>query len=314
MFTGTMTCKDEDAGPHTSICINNSRVVVEVSNSASSAFKSYKVGRVKGEMLQWKSGVKGVRYGIGKAPQIALSEDSYVVEVDEEADTRVSYRVGLVHSTNVMLWTEASQFTAGSSPTVVLCHRTVVAAFKRGDDAFYCIGTLDTDQRSITWSTQEHRFLSGISELSLACNHNRTVVAVYTKQMVTSAMSSLYAVVGEINHKERRILFSGKISSQSITAGTFPSVAVNRGNNVVMLSVQHKGIQKKVKYKLGLVKKAAKANTCDVVWSNSEGAIDFAGMRASVAMNDKGAVLVSHTKNGGECFCHIGKVHHETTI
>jgi hypothetical protein len=308
-----MSCKDEDAGPHTSISINNSRVVVEVSNCASSSFKAYKVGKIKGDMLQWKSGVKGVRYGIGKAPQIALSEDGYVVEVDEEADVRLSCRVGMVHSSNVMLWTEASVFTNGSNPTVAFSHRTVVTAFKRNDDAFYRIGTLDTDKRCIEWSTQEHRFLNGVSELSIASNRNGTILAVYSKQMVTSAISTIYATIGILSHKEKRILFSGKIASQSLSAGTFPSAAMNRGN-VLMLSVQSKGIQRKIKYKLGMIKKSGATNSCDVSWSNADEAIDFAGTRASVALNEKGTVLVSHTKKGGDCFCHIGKVHHETTI
>lgn len=314
VFAGTMTCKDEDAGPHTSICINNKRVVVEVSNNSSSDFKAYKVGRVKGDLLQWKSGLRGVRYGTGKAPQIALNDDGYVVEVDEEVESRISCRVGIVHSSNVMIWTESSTLTTGSNPTVALCSHTVITAFKRADDAFYLVGTLDTENRSIAWSTQERRFLSGVSELAITSNQNGTVVAVYSKQMVTSAISTLYATVGEIDKKEKRIVFSAKFSSQSLSVGTFPSVAMNRGNNVVMLSVQQRGVQRKIKYKLGLVKKEVKTNACDTVWSNGEGTIDFAGVRASVAMNDRGSVLVSHTNSDGECFCHIGRVHHETTI
>lgn len=309
-----MTCQDEDAGPHTAICINNKRIVVEVSNSSSSDFKAYKVGRVKGDLLQWKSGVRGVRYGRGKTPQIALNDDGYVVEVDAEADSRISCRVGIVHSSNVMIWTESSTLTAGSNPTVALCNRTAIAAFRRADDAFYLVGTLDTEKRTIAWSTQEHRFLSGVSELAIAANQNGTVVAVYTKQTVTSAISSLYATVGELNRKEKRIPFSVKVSLQSLSLGTFPSVSMNQGNNVVMLSVQQRGIQRKIKYKVGLVKKEVKTNSCDMLWSNREGAIDFAGTRASVAMNDRGTVLVSHSNSDGECFCHIGRVHHETTV
>lgn len=314
VFKGTMTCEDEDIGSHTAICINNKNVVVEVSNSSSSGFKAYKIGRLRNDLLQWKSGLKGVRYGMGKAPQIALNDEGYVVEVDEEEHSRISYRVGIIHSSNVMLWTESSRFTTGSRPSVALCFRTVIAAFKREGFAFYCIGTLDTEQRKITWSTQERRFLSvGVSDLNIASNHEGVVVALYTKQAVTSAISSLYASVGELNNKERRILFSAKSSSQSLSTGTCPSATVNRGNNVMALWVQQKGIQRKIKYRLGVCKRAAKSNAYDVMWSSEEGALDVAGTGAAVALNDKGTVLVSHSGDG-ENLCHIGNVFYETTI
>ena len=49
------------------------------------------------------------------------------------------------------------------------------------------------------------------------------------------------------------------------------------------------------------------------VWSEEEGAFDLMGVKASVSMNDKGSVLISHSTDG-ESFCHIGKLYCETTI
>lgn len=310
-----MTCKDEDMGSHTSISVNNKKVVVEVSSCSNSSYKSYKVGRLRGDLLQWQSGLRGVRYGTGKAPRIALNDEGYVVEVDEETDGKISCRVGIMHTSNVMIWTEGVVFTSGSNPSIALCHRTVITAFKRGDNAFYRIGTVDTIDRSIVWSTQEHRFISGASDLSLASNEDGTVVAIYTKQMVTSAISPLYVMVGELDGKSKRIFFSSIMSSsQNLTVGKCPSVAVSRGNNVTLVSIQQKtGIQRKIKYKLGLVKKGPTSNARDVVWSSEDGLLEFSSRSASVAMNDKGTVLVSHSLNE-ECFCHIGRVFHETTI
>lgn len=313
LFNGTMTCKDEDMGPHTSISINNKKVVVEVSNCSNSSYKAYKVGRIRGDLLQWRSGLKGVRYGMGKAPRIALNDEGYVVEVDEETDGKISSRVGIVHASNMMLWTEGVVFTSGSNPSIALRHRTAIVAFKRDNNAFYRIGTVDTADRSIVWSTQEHRFISGASDLSIASNYDGTIVAIYTKQMVTSAISPLYVMVGELNGSSKKIFFSSIMSSsQNLTVGTCPSVAVSRGNNVTLVSVQT-GIQRKIKYKLGLVKKGATSNARDVVWSTEDGVLEFPSKSASVAMNDKGTVLVSHSLNE-ECLCHIGRVFHETTI
>ena len=311
-----MTCKDEDMGPHTSISINNKKVVVEVSSCSNSSYKAYKVGRIRGDLLQWQSGLKGVRYGSGKAPRIALNDEGYIVEVDEEMDGKISCRVGIVHASNMMIWTEGVVFTSGYNPSIAVRHRTVIAAFKRDDNAFYRIGNVDTMDRSIVWSTQEHRFINGASDLSIASNYDGTVVVVYTKQMVTSAISPLYVMVGELDGKSKKIFFSSIMSSsQNLTVGTCPSVAVSRGNNVTLVSIQHKtGIQRKIKYKLGLVKKGPKAsNARDVVWSKEDGVLEFPSTSASVAMNDKGTVLVSHSLKE-ECFCHIGRVFHETTI
>ena len=72
-----------------------------------------------------------------KAPKIALTNKGYVVEVDEESDGVISCRVGMVHVSNVMLWTESIKLTSGSKPSLCLCYKTVVFAFQRGSEAFY---------------------------------------------------------------------------------------------------------------------------------------------------------------------------------
>lgn len=75
------------------------------------------------------------------------------------------------------------------------------------------------------------------------------------------------------------------------------------------------GIQRKIKYRLGLAKKAVKNNTYTLVWSSGEETLDTTGRKASVAMCNKGNVLISYS-NSGRSICHIGKthVHRETTI
>lgn len=302
-------------GLHTSISINNKKKVVEVSISTSSNFKAYKVGTQRMGSVIWLSGIKGIRYGTGKAPKIALNDEGYVVEVDEEKDDDISCRVGIVHSSNVMLWTESSKFATGSNPTIALCYKTAIAAYRKGEDGYYRIGTLDVVQKSIYWSPQEHRFISGISDLAIACNTDSTVVIVYTKQTITSALSQLYVTVGTLNKSDYKVSFSSvRTLSQSISSGTSPSIALSRGNYIVVISIRHKtGIQRKVKYKLGLVKKMAKTNAFDVKWSGDEEMFDISGKKASIAINDRATVLVSHSKKG-ESYCHVGKIFHETTV
>ena len=236
----TVISTDEDTGLHTSIGINNKKLIVEVSNSTSS-YKAYKVGRQKGGSLEWLSSAKGLRYGMGKSPRIALNEEGYVVEVDEESNGHISCRVGVVHASNMMIWTESSIFTAGSGPSIAIRNRVVIVAFKRADDAFYRIGTLDMDARSITWSAQEHRFVNGVSDIAIACNSEGIVVSIYTKQTVSLALSSVYAAVGVLQAREKTIQFSSvRSSSQSVCEGALPSVAVIRGNVVMMVCTQQK--------------------------------------------------------------------------
>ena len=316
VFKSSISCPDEDIGTHTSIGINNKRIIVEVSSCSRSAYKSYKVSKQREGSLQWLSGAKGTRYGTGRAPRIALNDEGFVVEVDEEIDGKLFYRVGQIHESHMIIWTEGSNFTSGSSPSITMSYKTVIVAFKRGEDAFYRVGTLNTSDRAIVWSNREHRFISGIIDVAIATNQDELVVAIYSKQMVTSALSPIYATVGTLNKVEKKILFSQQVraSSQSLSNGTFPSVALSRENDVIMVSTQQRNaLQRRVQYRLGSLKTSMRTNDFGIVWSEQEGAFELEGLKASVAMNDKNCILISHSKDG-ECFCHIGKIYRETTI
>lgn len=289
---------------------------MEVSSCSKSSYKSYKVSKQREGSLQWLSGAKGTRYGTGKVPKVALNDKGFVVEVDEEPNGQISCRVGELHESHMIIWTESSNFTNGSSPCITINYKTVIVAFKRAEDAFYRIGTLNTFDRNIVWSNKEHRFISGIVDLAITSNQDDLVVALYSKQMVTSALSHIYATVGTLNKVEKKILFSQEVraSSQSLSNGNYPSVAMSRQNDVIMVSTKKKiAMQSKVKYRLGSVKVIPRTNNFDIVWSELEGTIDFEGKRASVAMNDKNSILITHSKEG-ECSCHIGKIYRETTI
>jgi len=235
----TTTCRDEEIGTHTSICINNKAVVVEVGNSASSNFKAYKVGKCRFGSVIWQNSKKGVRYGIGTKPKIAINDENFVVEVDEETAGNISCRVGVVHSSDVMIWMERLLLTTGSNPSIALCSRTVITTFTRDNEAFYRVGTLDVVDRSISWATQEHKFVSGVSNVSLACNQKEVVVCIYTKQMVTSALSPLYATAGVLNKNDMKIVFSSiKSSSLSFGYGSCPSVALSDSNKILATFIQ----------------------------------------------------------------------------
>lgn len=314
-----MSYKDEDIGSHTHLSINNIRQVVEVSNSSNldAPYKSYKVGRYRRGILEWVSGMKGIRYGMGKCPKIALNDEGYVVEVDEEVAGTISSRVGIVHPSNVMLWTEASTRTiAGSKPSIAIHQKAVVMAFVRNGDAYYCVGTLDTGDRSIRWCAEEHRFITrGVADLSIALSCQHQVAVVHTKSTLSYAVSPLYFIMGTLSHSNRTISFSAeKASSQNFAAsGSCPSVGLKSDNSILVVYSQKSMVPKKIKYSIGLVEKMAKTNGYKVKWAVGEGTFGFVGERAAVAVNDKGVVIVSHAQNK-KYSCHIGKLYHETVI
>ena len=264
--------------------------------------------------MAWLSGVRGIRYGIGKAPKIALS-GKYVVEVDEESE-EISYRVGVVHTaTNMMLWTESSVFSTGYQPSVAICHKTVVVGFTRHNNALYRVGTLDIQNRSVSWSTQEHRFYSGISEFTISSNSDCTVAAVYTKPSISFVISPLYASIGVLDKSQEKIFFSSaKTLSQSFSAGISPSVGLNRNNDIIIVSTYQKSLfQKNVRCVQGLITKESRYNNYKVKWSVDEDVLDVISEKASVAVNDKGTVLISYA-NSGRYYCLVGKMFHETTV
>lgn len=314
---GSMSYKDDNIGSHTHLSVNNIRQVVEVSNTANldTSYKSYKVGRYRRGILEWVSGTKGIRYGIGKFPKVALNDEGYVVEVDEEATGFISSRVGIVHPSNVMLWTEASTTSfAGSQPCVAICRKAVVITFIRNSDGYYCVGTLDTGDRYIQWSKEEHRFITGgITDMCIAINPQDQVAVVYTKSTLSAAVSPLYLIMGTVSHANQRISFSvEKASSQSFAAGIFPSIGL-RDNSILVVYAQKNSVAlKKIKYSIGLAEKGT-TNSHNVKWAADNNTFDFSGERAAVAVNDKGVVIISHAQNR-HYSCHIGRLYHETVI
>ena len=74
-----MSYEDEDIGGYTHLTSNNIKQVVEVSNSlatpTTTPYKSYKIGRYRRGTLEWVSGMKGIRYGIGRYPKVALNDE-----------------------------------------------------------------------------------------------------------------------------------------------------------------------------------------------------------------------------------------------
>jgi len=74
-----MSYEDDDIGSYTSLACNTRHVIEVSSTSDATPYKSYKIGQFKRGMLEWVSGKKGIRYGIGKSPKIALNNEGYVV-------------------------------------------------------------------------------------------------------------------------------------------------------------------------------------------------------------------------------------------
>ena len=314
-----MTYKDDDIGSHTHLSINNIRQVVEVSNTSDPdmPYKFYKVSRYRKGELEWVSGMKGIRYGIGKYPKVALNDEGYVVEVDKELTGYISSRVGIFHPENVMLWTEAAETKiAGSQPCIAICQKAVVVTFMRSNNAYYCVGTLDTGDKSVQWSKEEHKFITGgVTDLCIAISSQGQVAVVYTKSSLSAAASPLYLIIGTLNYSDQRISFSVEMTSSQCfaEAGTFPSISL-RDNSILVVYTQRKSMApKKIKYRIGLMEKTSKIHGYEVRWTVGKDTFDFAGDRAAMSMNNNGVVIISHAQNKTYS-CHIGRLYHETVI
>ena len=217
-----------------------------------------------------------------------------------------------------MLWTEATPMSfSGSQPHVAVCWKTIVVSYLRGGDAYYTIGELDTGQRTIHWTTGgERKFLTGgVKGLTLAISSNLEVGVVYSKSSVSSMVNPLYFIVGKLT-KEKITFSSDRGSTQSFaTTGWYPSLGMKSNGSVFVVYSQHKSVPfKKIKYCIGKLEKTAKGSGFKVKWGTSpEDCFDFASERASMAVNEKGMVIISHTQDR-KYTCHIGKLYQETII
>ena len=314
------SCVDSNIGSHTHLCVNNVRQVIEVSNTPNISgprYKCYKIGYYWKGVLEWVSGVKGIQYGLGKFPKVALNDDGYVVEVDEGESGFIFSRVGKIHRSNVIMWTVAlTTGITGSQPCIAICQRTVVITFIRNGNANYCVGTLHAEDKKIQWSNEEHRFITGgVTDLCVALKSPNQVAVVYARSTLTTTVTPLYFITGILNHAEQRIFFSiKKESSQSFAAaGTCPSIGL-KGNSVLVVYTQKRSVTpKKIKYSIGQLYKTSETHSYDVRWAVGKDTFDFTGERVAMAVNDKGVVIISHAQNRNYT-CHIGKLYHETVI
>ena len=240
-----------------------------------------------------------------------------MVEVDEEDDGKISFRVGIIHPSNVMLWTEATPTgLSGSQPCVVVFQRTVVMAYTRKDDAYYASGMLNTGQRTVQWATVEHKFLLGnIRDLAIAINSNLEVGVVYAKSSMSSRVNPLYFIAGKL--KGNKITFSSNATSSQNFAptGWFPSMGMKPDGSILVVYSQYKSVPyKKIKFRIGKVEKTSKGSGLKVKWDvNPEDCFEFTGKQAAMVMNDKGSVVISYALNH-RYSCHTGKLFQETSL
>ncbi len=243
---------------------------------------------------------------------------SYVIEVDQEDDGKISFRVGIIHHSNVMLWTEAMATNiTGSEPCIAVCNKTVVMAFLRDSDAYYSTGTLDTGSRTVKWHSAERKFLTGSTKgLSLAINSNLEVGIAYSKSSMSALVNPLYIIVGKLTN-EKITFSSDRGSSQSLAPiGWYPSLAIKSDGSAIVIFSQHKTVPyKRIKYSIGKVERSNKGSGFKVRWGANPGedCFEFVGERAAMATNEKGMVVISHAHNQ-KYTCHIGKLFQETVI
>jgi len=240
-----------------------------------------------------------------------------VVEVDLEDDGTISYRVGIIHPSNVMLWTEATPTGfSGSQPSVVVLQRTVVMAYTKKGDAYYALGTLDTGSRIVEWASVENKFLTGsIRELALAINTNYEVGVVYAKSSMSSGVNPLYFITGKL--KSNKITFSSNVnSSQSFApAGWYPSLGVKSDGSILVVYSQYKSVPyKKIKFRIGKLEKMRKGLGYKAKWdTNPEDCFEFTGKQAAMVLNDKGSVVISYALEH-KYSCYTGKLFKETVL
>jgi hypothetical protein len=210
-----------DDGVQPSVAITNNGLVVEVHKSQGAKHTLWhRVGRVKGDTIDWGNDNKSIEYDKGVQPSVAITNDGLVVEVhkSENFDT-LYYHVGRVEGDRIT-WGGSHDYDKGVQPSVAITNDGLVVEVHKSenfDSLYYHVGRVNGDK--IDWGKSQ-KYDDGVQP-SVAITNDGLVVEVHKSQ---SHDTLWYSGTGQVNNNT---IDWDNDKSQNYSNGEVPKVACN---------------------------------------------------------------------------------------
>ncbi|OUL33739.1 DNA/RNA non-specific endonuclease [Nostoc sp. 106C] len=237
---------DYDDGVQPSVAITNDGLVVEVHKSQTYDRLYYRVGKVKGDEIDWGKyeNNKSIDYDDGVQPSVAITNDGLVVEVHKsQTYDRLYYRVGKVKGDEID-WgkyenNKSIDYDDGVQPSVAITNDGLVVEVHKSqtyDRLYYRVGKVKGDE--IDWGKYENNksidYDDGVQP-SVAITNDGLVVEVHKSQN----HDTLWYQVGRIDNETITGFDYGNSQSKKYSSnGTVPKVA---GNGVLAVETHQEG-------------------------------------------------------------------------
>jgi hypothetical protein len=183
-----------------SVALDDTGVVVEVHEAQYYDDLWYRLGKVQGNTVEWKGGMK---IGRGVSPGVAMNNASVVVEVHGSSSTAIAYRVGHIVGTKIV-WGRNLQITGGRNPSVALTDDgTVIITFEYGNkNLIRWTGTVKG--KEIEWSGEPLKFDDGVRS-SVAASSPKMSVEVHEGEFLATLWFSTSLFTNRASWMEDRL-------------------------------------------------------------------------------------------------------------
>lgn len=224
-----------DTGEDPDVAVNNLGVVVEVHESPTTYDLWYRVGLIRGGLIEWGS---SHYYDTGIKPSVDLNDDGVVVEMhSNELGTVLWYHVGEVDVQNRTInFGGAIRHDTGRRPSIAINNRGQVIEVHSsevcipnpiedvGCGLWYQVGEVDLAARRIHFGGS-HKYDSGLNP-SVDLNDDGLLVEVHESQN----HDDLWYWTGRLNPAAKTFT---KLAHGRYDTGRNPAVAINSAGRVV---------------------------------------------------------------------------------
>ena len=248
--------------------------------------------------------------GSGKYPNVAISDNSHVVEVHEGAYThtrRVYYNMGPLENQRVQWQRRPIQLSPGRFPAVAVCGNRVVVTHDKAlfrYSTYYHVGTINEAGTAIDWGEKRALFEeSAISKTAIAINKDFAVA-------VGRGWFRIVCRVGRFPDRvARNINWFNEISLDD-HIGICPKICLDDGGCTIM--VWRSRFLKQLTYTEGEIKQ--NGDQWVVEWKESRNYDN--GSRPAIAISpNNGKVVEEHETNfGSTLHIHIGRYDRQLEI
>ncbi|MEH1842371.1 MAG: NUDIX hydrolase [Nostoc sp.] len=177
-----------DSGVYPSVAMNNNGLVVEVHKSQGNDTLWYRVGRVKGNTIDWENNDKSIKIenDNGVRPSVSITDDGVVVMVHEK-DNTLWYRVGRVKNDGT-IWVKGDQsksvkYDNGVQPSVAVTNDGLVVEVHKSQglkNTLWYRGTGQVNNNTIdSWDDKKSKDYSHGEVPKVACNGQLAVETHY---------------------------------------------------------------------------------------------------------------------------------------